>query len=294
MNKLIIEARVNEYATRNKNKNVPWLPVEIAADAAECCEAGASIVHFHGRETNGAPDNRFETCRDTILSIRAQSPILIHPSLGYVTVAASLEDRFAKMRQLATDPGTRPDIVPMDMGSVNVDLYDPQEPAFRTQGNVYLNRTDTLLELSRQTRKAGIKPSLVAWNVSFVRQIEAFSDMSLLDEPLFVSLVLTDKILIAGHPGTSDGLDAYLMFLPKSRQTIWAVTYIGGSLNSLLDKVILSGGHIQIGLGDYPYAEEGYPTNAELIARVVERARALGRPVASPVDAREMLRLPTW
>ena len=33
MDPLIIEARVNEYATRNKGRNVPWLPNEIAGDA---------------------------------------------------------------------------------------------------------------------------------------------------------------------------------------------------------------------------------------------------------------------
>ena len=38
MDPLIIEARVNEYATRNRNKNIPWLPSEIARDATACHE----------------------------------------------------------------------------------------------------------------------------------------------------------------------------------------------------------------------------------------------------------------
>ena len=71
MDKLIIEARINEYATRKRNGNVPWLPHEIARDARQCHDAGASIVHFHGRDAEGGPDNRFETCRDTVLAIRA-------------------------------------------------------------------------------------------------------------------------------------------------------------------------------------------------------------------------------
>ena len=49
------------------------------------------------------------------------------------------------------------------------------------------------------------------------------------------------------------------------------------------------GGHISIGLGDYPYTELGQPTNAELIAKVAEQARALGREVATVDDTREML-----
>lgn len=291
MDPLIIEARVNEYATRKKNPNVPWLPREIAANATECFEAGASIVHFHGRGADGAPDNRFETCRDTVAAIRQSSPILVHPSLGYLTTSSSLDERFSVMQQLIGDPGTRPDFAPMDMGSVNADLFDDRAPSFRQPGSVYLNKTDMLLGLATKMRGAQIKPSLVAWNVSFVRLIGAFADMSLLDVPLFVSLVLTDKILISGHPGTADGLDAYLAFLPRNHPVAWAVTYIGGSMDRLLDKIILAGGHIQVGLGDYHYGENGSPTNAHVIANVVRRATSLGRPVASVSDVRRILRL---
>lgn len=290
MDRLIIEARVNEYANRNRNRNVPWLPREIASDAAECHQAGASIVHFHGRDEKGAPDNRLETCRDTILAIRDSSPVLIHPSLGYATTSSSFDERFANTRSLASDAATRPDFVPMDMGSVNVDLYDSQRGALRN-ASVYINGTDMLGEMARAVRAAGMKPALVAWNVSFMRQIQAFSVAALVDAPLFVSLVLTDRILIAGHPGTAQGLDAYLLFLPPDGSTVWGVTYIGGSLDGLLDKIILAGGHVQIGLGDYPYVERGCPTNAELVAHVAARAQALGRAVASPGDVRRMLRL---
>jgi uncharacterized protein (DUF849 family) len=290
MDKLIIEARVNEYANRNRNRNVPWLPREIADDATRCHDAGASIVHFHGRDAQGAPDNSFEACRDTILAIRRSSPILIHPSLGYATTSSSFEARFANTRRLAADAATRPDFVPMDMGSVNADLYDSQRATFRNP-SVYVNGTDMLREMAQAVRAASMKPSLVAWNVSFLRLIQAFSAGGLLDAPLFVSLVLTDRILIAGHPGTAQGLDAYLMFLPKDGSTVWAVTHIGGRVDSLLDKIILAGGHVQIGLGDYPYAEDGSPTNAGLVARVASRAQALGRAVASPDDARRILGL---
>lgn len=293
MEPLIIEARVNEYATRHRNKHVPWLPREIASDAAECLHAGASIVHFHGRGADGSPDNRFETCRDTILAVRETSPILTHPSLGYLTVGLSATERFANTRRLAENQATRPDLAPLDMGSVNADLCDARTRGFRSPGTVYVNGTDMLIEMSQRMRDVQIKPALVAWNVSFLRMIEAFTGMRLLDVPLFVSLVLTDRILIAGHPGTLQGLEAYLAFLPKDVPVAWAVTYIGGRLHdSLLDRIILAGGHLQVGLGDYPYADRGCPTNADVIAGVAGRAKALGRIVASPEDTRRILGLP--
>src|SRR6201992_4139256 len=183
MDPLIIEARVNKYATRNKGRRIPFLPAEIAREAAECFDAGARIVHFHGRAADGAPDNRFETCRDTIAAIRQSSPILVHPSLGYLTTSSSLDERFSVMRRLALDPATRPDFAPMDMGSGNADLSNDRLPEFREPGSVYLNNTDMLIGLAGKLREARIKPSLVAWNVSFLRLIDAFLKMSLLDAP---------------------------------------------------------------------------------------------------------------
>ena len=35
-NKVIIEVRINEYAMRNQNPNVPYSPEEIATQALEC------------------------------------------------------------------------------------------------------------------------------------------------------------------------------------------------------------------------------------------------------------------
>ena len=54
--KMIIEARINEYAMREENRHVPWTPDEIAETAARCRQAGASIVHFHARKPDGSPE----------------------------------------------------------------------------------------------------------------------------------------------------------------------------------------------------------------------------------------------
>ncbi len=38
---------------REQNRNVPWTPREVAAEAKRCAEAGASIVHIHARANDG-------------------------------------------------------------------------------------------------------------------------------------------------------------------------------------------------------------------------------------------------
>ena len=101
MRKLIIEARVNEYAMRDENPLVPWTPEEIARDAAACAEAGAAVVHFHARQADGAPEHGYDAYAETCSRIRAACPALIHPTLGYVALGAPAEERLRNVLRLA-------------------------------------------------------------------------------------------------------------------------------------------------------------------------------------------------
>jgi uncharacterized protein (DUF849 family) len=290
LRKLIIEARVNEYMMREQgNPNVPYTPEEIARDAAACREAGAAVLHFHARRPDGAPDHAAESYAETVRRIRAGSDILVHPTLGYVTLDASPEARLSHILDMAKDPAGAPHFAPMDMGSVNVDRYNAQARRFETTELVYRNSTATLMHFAAHIRAARLKPYLVSWTIGFTRYIGAFMDMGLLDEPGYVCFCLTDNTFLGGHPGTLRGLQAHLDFLPEGRRCEWTVVNFGGNLFALAAAAIAGGGHISIGLGDHTYHELGQPTNAELIRRVVQIARDLGREVATPEEAKAIL-----
>ena len=291
MEKLIIEARVNEYAMRKRNPHVPWTAQEIARDSVACREAGASIVHFHAREENGAPCHDAARYAETIARVHDVCDLLVHPTLGANTLATSKEGRLAHVLAMAKDKRTRPDFAPMDMGSTNIDAYDPAARKFITNDQMYLNSTDTLMYFAREIRAAGLKPCAVAWNISYLRQIIAFHEMELLDEPIYVGLTLTGDQILAGHPGTAAGLDAFLGVMPANIKFVWTVYNYGGNLLNLADKIIGAGGHVAVGLGDYPYTELGAPTNAELISKFADIARKHGRGVATPEEARQILRM---
>ena len=289
MQKLIIEARVNEYMMRSENPNVPWTPDEIAEAAAECRAEGATIAHFHGRADDGAPDHDAARYEDTVRKIKEKSDILVHPTLGFVTLDASAEERLSNVMKMAEDPATRPAFAPMDTGSVNVDWYDPKARKFDTKGLIYRNGTDTLEYFAKNIQAAGLKQYLVSWNISFTRQAVALMDMGLIPQPAYMCFCLTDGIMLAGHPGTPEGLDAHTAFLPKDKQIEWTVCNFNGDLLLLTEKIIKEGGHISIGLGDYPYAEYGSPKNAELVRKVREQSLALGREVATLEETRDIL-----
>jgi uncharacterized protein (DUF849 family) len=292
MDKIIIEARVNELAPRDENPNVPFLPEEIARDAKACHDEGASILHYHGRAADGTPVHDEDFYLTTNRLVRERCPILIHPTLGYVANEADAMGRFAAVEACMKHPDTAPDFAPMDVGSVNVDWWNPKENRYDTQELIYKNSTGTLMHFAERIRHHGLKQYLVSWNVSFTRQIEAFMKMGVIPEPAYVCFCMTDGIMLAGHPGTPEGLDAHITFLPKDRRIVWTAVNYKGNLLLLAEKIIKAGGHISIGLGDYPYTEFGQPTNAEVIRRIVEIARAHGREPATVAETRAILEVP--
>ncbi len=288
MDKIIIEARVNELATRRGNPHVPFLPSEVVTDCLACADAGASIVHFHGRTEDGAPDHDPAFYLETNAGIRAKSDVLIHPTLGYVANDTDAAGRFAAIERMMEAPETRPDFAPMDCGSLNVDWWNPERGEYDTTDLIYKNSTATLMYFAERIRHHGLTPYLVSWNVSFTRQIEQFLKMGVLKAPAFTCFCMTDEIIFAGHPGTVAGLDAHTAFLPEG--CVWTVVNYKGDLFQLTEKIIREGGHISIGLGDYAYAEGGRNlTNPQVIERVVAQARNLGREVADVAETRAIL-----
>jgi 3-keto-5-aminohexanoate cleavage enzyme len=62
-----------------------------------------------------------------------------------------------------------------------------------------------------------------------------------------------------------------------------------GNLLNVSTLALEQGGHLAPGLGDYPYPELGYPTNAELVRRFAELGRSVGRDPATTDEARALL-----
>lgn len=290
MKKLIIEVRVNEYAMRTGNANVPWTADEIGRDARAIREAGASILHFHARKPDGKPAHATEDYAAAIRAIRANSDLLVHPTLGQITLGGQ-QERMRHIIELSRDAALRPDIAAIDTGSTNIDVYDQRAKAFRTADKVYVNAHDTLMLFCRILRECGVKPCFSAWTGPFLRTADALLDMELVGEPAYALLVHCEGGILGGHPADASGLRAFRDHLPKGRHVEWTVCCKEGNLFPAAMTAIAEGGHVAIGIGDYAYPELGQPTNADLVREVVRMAKLVGREVATPLEARRMLGL---
>jgi uncharacterized protein (DUF849 family) len=291
MEKLIIEVRINEYASRKNNPNVPFSPEEICHEALQCWRQGASIIHYHARDPlSGAPSSKADYYADTARRIHDKSDLIVMPTLGAWTLP-SPDARMSHIIEMATDPATFPDFAPIDMTTANVDFYDVHKRRFLTEDVVYMNPTKTLRYFAETIRASGVRPYVALWNVSSIRVTAAFVAAGLLEQPIYGGIVLSEDGLFAGNPGTVRGLEAMIDFIPPELQLHWSVMCVGGNLFPVVGAALERGGHIAIGLGDYPYAELGTPRNADLVERIAQMAREMGREIASPSEARKTLAL---
>ena len=69
-----IQAALNGGRSREEHPAVPQTPEELAADARECVEAGADILHFHPRDGRGGETLDAGPCADAVLAVREACP----------------------------------------------------------------------------------------------------------------------------------------------------------------------------------------------------------------------------
>jgi 3-keto-5-aminohexanoate cleavage enzyme len=288
--KLVIEVRVNEGTTKDENPHVPYSPEEIANTAIDCWRQGASVVHYHARDPRtGAPSADVELYADVVRRIKKESDLITMPTLG-ASMLPTVEERLAHIMEMAKDPTTKPDCIPVDMLTTNMGIFDPQAKQFRTADRIYLNTLDMLVYLCETVRSVDVKPVSMIWNVAGVRLTETFLEMGLYDEPLYCELPLFgDELMAFGHPATTQGLQALLDFFPAGANWPWIVNVVGANAFPVVAGAIERGGHVAVGIPDCSYAALGPPTNAELVQHVVEMAHTMGREVATATEAREIL-----
>ncbi len=273
MQPLIVTAAITGSRTpREKCPHIPILPEEIADSAAEAVRAGAGVVHIHVRDPATALGTQDAELYRRVLDRLAASgtdPVVCLTTSGIPGRNLAHEARFVPLE-------FRPELASFDAGSMN--LGD----------NVFLNPPDFLEELARRMTAAGTKPELEVFDSGMVGNCLRLLDRGLLAPPLHFQFVLGAA---GGAPATPKALVQLVEMIPAG--STWSSIGIGpGHLPVVLTTLAL-GGHVRVGLEDNIYYRRGElaRSNAQLVERVVRLAAEVGRPVATPTQAREVLGL---
>jgi hypothetical protein len=140
---------------------------------------------------------------------------------------------------------------------------------------------------------------MAMFDPSFARGVLAWHRAGKLPRGSFVKFYFGgDLDMMTGGPAstsfgllpTARALDAYLEMF-EGVDLPWAVAVLGGDLIACgLGRIALErGGHLRVGLEDY--CGPGTPSNVELVEAAVALCREVGRPVATPEQARAILGL---
>ena len=288
---LIIECRCNDMDYRQDNPAFPYTPQEIIREAVRAWEAGASIFHWHGRDpVSGKWVNDVELYLEVIQGIREKTDLIVDPTLGYVTTQNRAEDRVRHILAAIAEPTLGVDMVPLEFGSLNVDFWNPQTKQFKTYDQVYVNSCDRIQEVLKILNEHNVFVSTVCWDVGQIRTARCFQEMGLLSQNTLWEFVFTGEIMPTGILPTLPNLQAAVDSIPAGAQ--WLVMCWNGDVMHLASWAITMGGHVGIGLGDDPYTRFDKPHNGELVEMVAKMAHMLGREVATPAQAREILKMP--
>jgi len=288
MDKVIIEAAINEQSSRDDNPHVPYSAEECAEDALRCAEAGAAIVHFHARDPRSgallAPGT--ETYATAMRLIRAERPDL----LVYPTYTMEGEP-FAHVEALAADPTVQLRCATIDPGAMNFSRYDPAARAIVGDKPFVVTHADAerFFEICR---RYALLYSVVVREPGHVRTTIAYHRCGMISGRILFKLNLADHMLF-GLPPSPAAVEAYMGLVPVDIPATWMAYTYGPSHWAMNAHAVRSGAHVRTGLGDHPVEDDGStPTNAELVRRVVALADDAGRGVASPAEARAILGAP--
>lgn len=263
--------------TKKLTPHVPVAVAEIVEDVHRATEIGITMVHLHARdEENGLPSHDSRLYGRIIEGVRAFAPDLV--------VCVSLSGRNVSEFERRAEPLALDGIAKPDMGSLTLSSLN-----FVRQAS--MNAPDTIQKLAERMLEREIVPELEIFDTGMVNYAHYLVGKGLIAPPHYANILLGN---VAG--AQADLLHAGLIIRELPADTLWSLAGIGAAQLPMNAVAIALGGGVRVGLEDniwYDGSRERLATNADLLLRVHELARAHARPVMTPGQLRERLRLRT-
>ena len=284
---IITVAQTGAFHGKNANPNLPITPDEIAQSAYECYNAGAAIVHVHARDKEGLSTNDPNVYNEIGSKIRAQSNIITQYSTAPANRAGTCAEDGMK---LLYDPN----LVKPDMCSLDCSLIST---SWDGRTFVYEWYRDFLLKYAKMMKDMGIKPELECFEPTSVEDVfNILQPAGVLDDPVSLSFVMgMDKISQGAISFSEENLDFMIKKLPKNQFVNFSTISIGAKNHVPgMAMTVLKGGGARVGMEDNIYYAPGrlLKSNAEMVERAVRIIHELGLEVATPDEARDILKIP--
>lgn len=277
---------------KEANPNLPESIEEQVQSVYEAYQAGASIVHLHVRDPENPaamtlnPDDYKKANR----MIREKCPDLIIGNTGGGGATLTFEQKCAAVY-------AKPELQSIDLACWPLLLHYKarKPPLFGRDADVEINQVFGISHAeAEKTMKLmneyNVRPAIEVYDTANFEMVQNLLNKDLLKGPHWFDFVM--GVGGGGSYATPYHLVTMLEYLPKD--SLVSVIAVGASQWPMLAIAIAMGLHVRVGMEDNIYIEKGRlaGSNAELVKKAVDIAAMLGRPVATPAQAREMIGLP--
>jgi uncharacterized protein (DUF849 family) len=284
--------------TPTMSPHLPITPDEIALAALGAAQAGAAIVHLHARNPkDGSPSQDPELFRQFLPRIKAGSDVVVNITTGGAPTM-TVEERLQPALKL------KPEVASLNMGSMNFGLYemlgrykefkyDWEKPYLAgSDERIFKNTFKDIAYILQSCADNDTRFEIECYDIGHLYTAAHFLDRRLVKPPLFIQSVFGIRGGIGPHPEdvlhmkrTADRLfgDAYY----------WSVLGAGRNQMFVAALSAVMGGNVRVGLEDSLWLGRGQlaKSNAEQVAKARRILEELGLQIATPNEAREMLKL---
>jgi 3-keto-5-aminohexanoate cleavage enzyme len=267
---IITAALTGSRITKEQCPAVPITPAEIAAEGIAAWRAGASVVHIHVRDELGRGAQDMAAFGQVVETLRAETDaILCLTTSGIPGTNLPTAERIAPLQ-------LRPEMASFDAGTIQMDA------------GLFVNEPEFLDALAAEALARGVKLELECFTLEMVATALRYNTESKIPAPLHFQFVTGTR---HGMPASAAALVDAVAMLPGD--ATWSVIGIGRAQTPMAMLALAMGGHVRVGLEDNIHYHRGELAagNAQLVERAVRLAAELGRPVASPDEARKLLNL---
>ena len=279
----------------------PYLPVtpeEIADAAIGAAKAGAAIVHLHAREPkDGRPTQDPKMFLRFLPKIKAASDVVINLTTGGAPTM-SVEERLQPALQL------KPEVASLNMGSMNFGLYEMlqrftefkhewEKPYLAgSDDRIFKNTFKDIAHILESCSNNDTRFEIECYDIGHLYPAAHFLDRGLVKPPLFIQSVFGIRGGIGPHPE-----DVMHMKRTADRlfgnQYQWSVLGAGRNQMYIATQSAVMGGNVRVGLEDSLWIGKGQfaKSNADQVSKIRHILEELGLEVATPDDARGILKL---
>jgi uncharacterized protein (DUF849 family) len=152
-----------------------------------------------------------------------------------------------------------------------------------------VNSPETIEKLAGKMRENAIVPEMEIFDTGMINTAKVLVRKGILREPFYCNLLLGSAYTA---PATLFDLACMVKNLPAGFH--WAAAGLGKFQLNMNIAAIVMGGNVRVGLEDNIYYDNDkrvLATNEMLIERVVHFADEIGREIASPLQARQIIGL---